>query len=140
VVVLNTPEFPVRNRLNLPSNVQGKFTLPQAFILYNSNMDVMNNHKVELVRDVERLEDPNDRKKVFYRIKLSPKPSREFIEALYDFWNNPNINPNRGKQELLCDYAGNLLIHVSSYENENDILALVREALVYMNRSEASPR
>src|SRR5687768_14370926 len=85
MAVLNTPEYLVRNRLNLLSNVQGKFTLSQAFILYNSNRDVMNKHKVERMQDVERLEDPNDRKKVFYRIKLSPKPSREFIEALYDF-------------------------------------------------------
>jgi hypothetical protein len=96
----------------------------------------MRKSKVDVTQNVERLEDPNDKGKVFYRVMLSPKPSREAVEALYDLWNNPGFNPNCEKQELLCDYAGNLLIHADSSEDEGPILDLLQDALANLNRAE----
>lgn len=89
--------------------------------------------KIEISQDVEQIEDPNDLEKVFYRIKLSSRPSRDFIARIYAFWNNHALNRNMKHKELFSDYAGNLLIHTYLTEDVGDAVALLQDAVVSVN-------
>ena len=86
------------------------------------------------IQDIERLEDPRDKAKVFYRIKFSSKPSRDFIEDIYDCWNDPTINQSSNQSELLMDYQGNLLIHAATRENSEDLIRLLHQAILSINQ------
>ena len=92
----------------------------------------------EIIQEIQRLEDPNDKEKIFYRIKLSPKPSRDFIEEVYDCWNDPAKNPSLNQTELLTDYEGNLLIHASVQADAGHLIRLMREAILSVNQRDAS--
>jgi hypothetical protein len=90
--------------------------------------------KIEITQDVEKIEDPNDKGMVFYRIKLSAKPSKDFIAEIYDFWKNHALNQELNHRELLSDYAGNLLVHTYVKEDVSDILTLLQNAVVSVSR------
>jgi hypothetical protein len=89
--------------------------------------------KIEITQDVEKIEDPNDKGMVFYRIKLSSKPSKDFIAQIYDLWKNHALNRELEHRELLSDYAGNLLIHTYIKEDVSDILRLLQNAVISIN-------
>ena|SRR5688572_3596524 len=93
----------------------------------------MSRGKIEFTQEVEQIADPNNTEKVFYRIKLSSKPSRDFLAGIYDFWNNHALNQKRNHQELFSDYAGNLLIHTYWSEDVGDTVALLQNAIVSVN-------
>jgi hypothetical protein len=101
------------------------------------SMFVMSLTKIEITDDVEKLEDPNDKGMVFYRIKLSAKPSRDFIAEVYNFWKNHALNRELTHRELLSDYAGNLLVHTYLKEDISDILVLLQKAVVSIGRRNA---
>jgi hypothetical protein len=90
----------------------------------------MSLNKIEITQDVEKIEDPNDKGMVFYRIKLSAKPSKDFIAEIYDLWKNHALNRELNHRELLSDYAGNLLVHTDKREDVSDILTLLQNAVV----------
>jgi hypothetical protein len=90
----------------------------------------MSREKIKITHEVEQIEDPNDTEKVFYRIKLSSKPSRDFLAGIYDFWNNHALNRNRNHKELLSDYAGNLLLHTYLTEDVGEDVAVLQAAVI----------
>src|SRR5689334_22129581 len=94
----------------------------------------MNGTKIEITEEVERLEDPNDQAMVFYRLKLSAKPSREVVSEIYDLWELHPANRELKHRELLTDYAGNLLVHTYQNEDVSDVLALLQNALSSIRR------
>jgi hypothetical protein len=96
----------------------------------------MNRGKIKISQEVEQIEDPNDMDMVFYRIKLSSRPSRDFIARIYDFWNNHARNRNMIDKELFSDYAGNLLIHTYLTEDVGDAMALLQDAVISVNNRE----
>jgi hypothetical protein len=98
---------------------------------------VMSLNKIEITEAVEKLEDPNDKAMVFYRIKLSAKPSRDFIAEVYNFWKNHALNRELSHRELLSDYEGNLLVHTYLKEDVSDVLALLQNAVVSVSRRNA---
>jgi hypothetical protein len=93
----------------------------------------MSRGKIEISQDVEQIVDPNDMQMVFYRIKLSSRPSRDFIARIYDFWNNHARHRNMNYKELFSDYERNLLIHTYLTADVGDAMALLQDALVSVN-------
>ncbi len=93
----------------------------------------MSRETIKITQEVEQIEDPNDTEKVFYRIKLSSKPSRDFLARVYDIWNNHALNRSMDHKKLFSDYAGNLLIHTDVTEDVDDAVALLQDAVVSVN-------
>jgi hypothetical protein len=94
----------------------------------------MSGNKIEITEEIEKLEDPNDKAMVFYRIKLSARPSKDFIAEIYNFWKNHALNRELNHRELLSDYAGNLLVHTYVKEDVSELLALLQNAVVSVSR------